>query len=126
MSDEYYTLDLISDEESFVEKDGHRMFMVDVVKDLNYWKRKKEELQAENAELKKQSQWISVEDELPSIDSDAVEYEDYIVRCSNNPKHEDITITLSFTENGWWDGGVEIWNEFVTHWMPLPTPPEGE
>ena len=49
MSD--YTCDL-SGTESFVKKDGHKMFTTDIVKDLNYWKQKAEKLQAENEELK--------------------------------------------------------------------------
>ena len=41
-------------------KDGHMMFLSDVEKDLNYWRNKALELQAENAELKNIHEKFSV------------------------------------------------------------------
>lgn len=78
-------------------------------------------LQAENEQLKKQSQWISVKDKLPKND-------DYVL----------ITDSHGFTVVGYfWPFGSSMYRnkgtwyygdheQFVTHWMPLPTPPEGE
>jgi len=84
-------------------------------------------LQAENAELKKQSQWISVEDELPALD--------VTVSILVNDEHPSVG-ERSRDFNGCWKIGNESisWDyDFsfgvemeVTHWMPLPTPPEGE
>jgi len=67
-------------------------------------------LQAENAELKKQSQWVSVEDELPEFD------DDFLVTGS------DIELEVCHFDPDW--GWLDDFD--ITHWMPIPTPPEGE
>ena len=112
MSD--YTCDL-SGTESFVKKDGHKMFTTDIVNDLNYWKQKAEKLQAENAELKKQSQWISVEDELPEINQRVLTFRPDILSVYDVDRFR----FCRFGRKGF-DSVYK-----VTHWMPLPTPPEG-
>lgn len=66
-------------------------------------------LQAENAELKKQRQWISVNDELPSIIG-----EEYIVCCG------EFRASMTYLINGWHDVNGQYWGYNVTHWMPLP------
>ena len=89
-------------------------------------------LQAENAELNKQSQWISVEDELPSgkVLMSFLEplfgsyYQEVGVGYYDSPDDyenpEDAT--------GWrfWIPDKPVVGKGVTHWMPLPTPPEGD
>lgn len=79
---------------------------------LNYNK-----LQAENAELKKQNQWISG---LVNGHSDWVIGEKAI--AINFESDEPYAFEIE------WDGDCwcSIGGEEFTHWMPLPTPPEGE
>ncbi len=66
--------------------------------------------------------WISVKDELP-LESDDSNYDEYNTYCANNKYHKPIVTTLDWTEHGWYDGKRVCWNQFVTHWMPLPEPP---
>jgi hypothetical protein len=72
-----------------------------------------------NAGIRKQNEWIPVTDSLPEKN-----------RCS-------VLIALSWeqTDIGWYDKDDKCWqSEFVnsyedgevTHWMPLPEPPETE
>lgn len=91
-----------------------------------------QKLQAENAELKKQSQWVSVDDELPNgkvlmsflEPSFGSYYQEIGIGYYDSPDDyenpEDAT--------GWrfWMPDKPVVGEGVTHWMPLPTPPEGE
>ena len=114
-------------------KDGHTMFLSDVVKDLNYWRNKTLELQAENAELKKRSEWISVDDELPEFNK-VVLVRVYRERGATWPdadyscaaKLSQVTRHCgenSPIDNRWSvfpSGGAEITRD-VTHWMPIPT-----
>ena len=95
-------------------------------------RRKNQKLEAENAELKKQSKWISVEDELPSgkVLMSFLEplfgsyYQEVGVGYYDSPDDyenpEDAT--------GWrfWIPDKPVVGKGVTHWMPLPTPPEGD
>ena len=77
--------------------------------------------------------WISVKDRLPEKDGDYVVYIQY--------PYSNLIMIISWTNNYkgfypdlkgkavWYDydseyGDCEITN--VTHWMPLPLPPEGE
>lgn len=60
--------------------------------------------------------WISVEDQKPSIT------EEYIVFAVNGTAT--IVTCIEFYDGVFQteeDGA--IWNEMVTHWMPLPEPP---
>jgi hypothetical protein len=88
------------------------------------------QLQAENEELKKQNQWISVKDRLPEYAGHNV-----IVRAKNIPYgHSEIFLAfLGYGDYKWhttdklkqriYDGRIlEDWN--VTHWQPLPQPPK--
>lgn len=72
-----------------------------------------QKLQAENAELKKQIQWISVED--------AVDCTDYLCTDGEIVKELHYSRGLFFA----YDGNPEPISG-ITHVMPLPTPPEGE
>lgn len=60
------------------------------------------------------SVWVSVEDRLPENDSQ------YIAWVGER------ALTLFYCDDGYWcehyDGAC--YAEFVTHWMPLPEPPE--
>lgn len=76
-----------------------------------------ESLYAYIRQLEAQAQrWISVEDRLPE------ESEDVLVFCRND------NITWNTIAHRvrtlWWRSGVPI--ESITHWMPLPEPPEEE
>lgn len=81
-------------------------------------------LQAENAELNKQSQWISVEDELPK--------EGVMVALHGG----DIERLGLKTTAGFYDSYYRCFQALLEEgelelcdacfWMPLPTPPEGE
>ena len=95
-------------------------------------------LQAENAELKKQNKWISVDDELPEFNT-VVLVKVYRERGISWPE-ADYSCTAKLprvvrhcgenspVDNRWYvfpSGGTEITRD-VTHWMPLPTPPKVE
>ena len=95
-------------------------------------------LQAENAELRKQGEWISVEDELPECNT-VVLVKVYRERGISWPEADySCAAKLSRVtrhcgenspiDNRWYvfpSGGTEITRD-VTHWMPLPTPPKVE
>lgn len=61
--------------------------------------------------------WICVEERLPEND------EHYLVWCSDNNSHE---LALYFGDGEWLTEDLENITRVVTHWMPLPKPPEGE
>ena len=69
------------------------------------------------------SEWINVEDRLPS-NSLGKEYDEYITYCCNNEHHDPIVTVLSWTGSRWIDNNYNYWCEFVTHWMLLPEPPK--
>lgn len=97
-----------------------------------------EALQAENTELKKRSEWISVSDELPEFNTVVLVkvYRDSGItwpkadyscaaKLSRVTRHCGENSPI---DNRWYvfpSGGTEITKD-VTHWMPLPTPPKGE
>lgn len=72
--------------------------------------------------------WISVKDRLP--DSDGI----YIVTacdegCSAGEGiwYDTVVVTAEYYKGGWtwFDGGTEYdLDGIVTHWMPMPEPPE--
>lgn len=67
-----------------------------------------------NAGYRKQSEWISVTERMPEQEGTylvcSCEYNQMMTRCS-------------FYHDGvWWFGNFD--NYTVTHWMPLPEPPE--
>lgn len=81
-------------------------------------------LQAENAELKKQSKWISVDDELPEEGVVVALYGGDIERLG-------LKTTAGFHDSYYRcfqalleEDELELCD--ACFWMPLPTPPEGE
>ncbi len=62
-------------------------------------------------------QWISVKERLPEKGVD-------VLTVSKN-EHESYYMVDSFVDGDWFLQGVGKITQ-VTHWMPLPEPPEGE
>jgi hypothetical protein len=64
--------------------------------------------------------WISVKDRLPRTGK--------VYLITLNPRDTmPQTMEAYFRHDGtWWRGSVSLMSEYVTHWMPLPTPPGGE
>lgn len=77
------------------------------------WEKEVNRLRAEN----EMSEWIRVDDRLPEEDG----Y--YLVYGNSNRG-------LIFMTSDWYDASVYDWWHYphaqVTHWMPLPEPPESE
>ena len=59
--------------------------------------------------------WVNVKDRPPEEDGDYLVYSTF-----------GLIDRLRFADGAWWDYGAECQPEVVTHWMPLPEPPEGE
>lgn len=71
-------------------------------------------------------EWIDVKDRLPEIDSDYKSSPDCLV-CGRSDYTGDIITTLGWLrENMLWEFIYEEKGNKVnvTHWMPLPKPPE--
>lgn len=73
------------------------------------------------------SEWISVKERLPDDEKDG---ETVLAVVSGKP-HENITLCHVlmtagyFPEEGWVVNEYPEWeNPTITHWMPLPEPPE--
>lgn len=70
------------------------------------------------------SEWISVEDGLPDSKTQVLVYwrpVDY----KDRPFHREIIIAeLSRMETKWWANNRYYSTVYITHWMPLPEPPE--
>ena len=77
---------------------------------------------ADNKNNYRSNNWISVKDRMPAYDS-SNPYKSYLVCDANegdctvarreDPKYKD------------WSFQADLWqSEYVTHWMPLPEPPE--
>ena len=79
--------------------------------------------------------WISIEDRLP----DAAGYECLVCAVNENTHQTHVfTAFTGYGEPGWWTSNVDYMSRAkspsdnrlhsalrVTHWMPLPEPPEG-
>ena len=84
--------------------------------------------------LRGQERWISVKDRLP----DAAGYECLVCAVNENYNQTHVfTAHTGYGEPGWWTGNVHYMSRVtspsdnrlhpalnVTHWMPLPEPPE--
>ena len=73
--------------------------------------------------------WISVKDRLPDrkgLESDEIEY---VIVCESSPYWQGCNVSIcGFGIDGWskFDNFGLIDSDNITHWMPLPKPPEGE
>lgn len=93
--------------------------------DYQYEKEERAFISGGNYALK--NQWISVEEELPTLDEKYDFSERYIVRTQNN----EIKVMRIFRNIAWCDiyrGGAYIpfEKDIVTHWMPIPSLEGGE
>ena len=83
-----------------------------------------EQLQAENTALREQLRWRDVDKELPEFGEECLlaQGDDLLLDI-----WERVQDKYSHPVLGWrWDG-MDLENmEAVTHWVPLPTPPQGE
>ena len=73
--------------------------------------------------MKKAIKWISVKDRLPH------NWESVLTCYSSSQGFGIITIRHKIPKSksgGWGDGRRRCPNKNVTHWMPLPEPPESE
>ena len=66
--------------------------------------------------------WISVEERLPEVE------EDVLIAVTVHTKKGDARVVTTdfFNTAGQWNGASCSWRYEVTHWMPLPQPPEEE
>ena len=63
-------------------------------------------------------EWISVDDELPEVGG-------YVVCIAKrNPFSRFMPMVARIEKNGWANPITEQYISEVTHWMPLPQPPE--
>lgn len=71
------------------------------------------------------NRWISVEDELPENNKSYITYAETTKYCNHNEIPEELRINiLYFNGEEWYDDECRYYN--VTHYMPLPEPPEKE
>jgi len=72
-------------------------------------------------------EWISVNDDLPEDTEDVLIVEDFgfMVEVFVGWREDGEWLSLSFVEDD--DGGNAQLHptELITHWMPLPEPPQG-
>ena len=65
-------------------------------------------------------EWISVDDALPEVGG-------YVVCIAKrNPFSRFMPMVARIEKNGWVNPITEQYISEVTHWMPMPQPPEGE
>ena len=79
-----------------------------------------------NAELKKQSQWVSVDDELPALEERVLlktQSNEVVTGWLRKLTEDDIYFCFG-NEFSVWDFDFNYDLGAATHWMPLPEPPE--
>ena len=77
------------------------------------------------AELEAAQRWIPVSERLPELGSPILFYDSILERINKGTctaKNSDNTNLHWFTDDDLFYFGDR--SEYVTHWMPLPTPPE--
>lgn len=71
--------------------------------------------------------WISVEDQLPEVSHD-YEYSDIVMVCDDS--QIGLARRFDYNKEGSWSEcyyiGTDVNYNRITHWMPLPEPPEEE
>jgi len=71
------------------------------------------------------NRWIPVEDALPEKNKSYITYAETTKYCNHNEIPEELRINiLYFNGEEWYDDECRYYN--VTHYMPLPEPPEKE
>jgi len=88
--------------------------------------RENEELKAENAALRKQMEWVSVEERLPeNTEPEEFQVVQYRYRDEESRRKygSERVINLRWRNPGDSKFLGETKSNPVTHWMPLPTPP---
>lgn len=60
-------------------------------------------------------EWVSVEDRLPENNNNVLIYA--------NKTGEKIEVAFYDDEDKEWAGLNSFWLPYITHWMPLPSPP---
>ena len=82
--------------------------------------------------LTPQNEWVSVGERLPEDDAPAGRKQITVLVCSKAKKV--LTASRIYEPEREYNGKVyparwrwsKLMNKYVTHWMPLPKPPEGE
>ena len=71
-------------------------------------------------------EWISVDDRLPDLISYSagIAYSETVIVLTSG-RNETIAVWDGITWLAQFDF-CELWGEKITHWMPIPHPPEGE
>lgn len=68
------------------------------------------------------SEWISVKDGLPDFDLDVL---GSLLSCQTSKRSAHVITRVDASDHDWEIDGYEISNAWdITHWMPLPKPPE--
>ena len=94
--------------------------MVELIESARYWSCGTSEEIAENliANGVTVQEWISVDDRLPEAGG-------YVVCIAKrNPFSRFIPMAARIERNGWVNPITEQYISEITHWMPLPDPPE--
>lgn len=113
------------------------MITITVPRTGGYDKERRIQVEADEAKVVYETadpRWISVEERLPGLDQDVLIYA--IGKEGNFKNCTHIVVSQRYTFHIFsGDSGVEEWlapwpyfnlNYKVTHWMPLPEPPEEE